>query len=207
VIRLTIAHYYTPTGRSIQKPYNEGKKEYYKEIRERFESGELMSMDSLSFPDSLTFTTMGGRTVFGGGGIIPDLFVPIDTTGGSDYYSKLIRKGVLYQFVLTYLDGHREELENKYSDVVAFNEGFEVTEELENKLIEYAEGKKVEADPDGLEKSREILHNQMKALMARSLWGASEYFQIFNPVNPTYRQGVEVITNKKTFKKQGITQY
>lgn len=207
VIRLTIAHYYTPTGRSIQKPYNEGKKEYYREIRERFESGELMSMDSLAFPDSLTFTTMGGRTVFGGGGIIPDFFVPIDTTGGSDYYSKLIRKGVLYQFVLTYLDGHREELENKYADVVAFNEGFEITEDLENKLVEYAEGKKVEADPAGLEKSREILHIQMKALMARSLWGASEYFPIFNPVNPTYRQGIEVITNKKTFKKQGITQF
>lgn len=207
VIRLTIAHYYTPSGRSIQKPYNEGKKEYYKEIRERFDSGELLSMDSLSFPDSLTFTTIGGRTVFGGGGIVPDYFVPIDTSGGSDYYSKLIRKGVLYQFVLTYLDHNRSELESMYEDVVAFDKGFEVSEEMEQDLVEFAADKKMEADPKGLEKAREILHIQLKALMARSLWGSSEYFQVFNPVNPTYRQAIEVISSKKTFKKQGITEF
>lgn len=207
VIRLTIAHYYTPSGRSIQKPYNEGKKAYYQEIRERLESGELLSMDSLNYPDSLIFYTAGGREVFGGGGIMPDYFVPLDTSIGSDYYSSLIRKGVLYNFILTYLDNHRQEMEKQYPNVVSFKEGFQISEELENELVAFAESKKIEPDPEGLAEGREILHVQMKALFARNLWDSSAYFQIWNDMNPTYQQALKIIEDKKTFKKQGIAQF
>ncbi len=204
VIRLTIARYYTPSGRSIQKPYNEGKKEYYKEISDRLNSGELMSMDSISFPDSLMHYTEGGRPVFGGGGIMPDFFVPIDTSGISDYYASLIRKGVLFQFALSYLDSHRDEMEEKYTDLSAFKDGFEITEEFEQQLIEYGEGKKVEFDQAGFDESKELLHIQMRALLARNLWGSSAYFEVFNEINPTFLQAVKVLEDKKAFKKQGI---
>jgi carboxyl-terminal processing protease len=171
------------------------------------ESGELMSMDSINYPDSLVFYTAGGRQVFGGGGIMPDYFVPIDTTGTSDYYAKLIRKGVLYNFILTYLDTHRKDLESQYPDVISFKENFEVSSDFEEELVAFAETKKIEPNEDQLNTSREILHIQIKALIARNLWDSSAYFQIWNEMNPTYQQALKVIADKKTFKKQGIAQF
>ena len=109
-LRLTIARYYTPTGRSIQKPYTDGLEDYYNDLNVRYLNGEMESSDSIKFADSLKYTTPGGKVVYGGGGIMPDIFVPLDTTGISDYYIEIRNKGLLYRFALDYSDANRKEL-------------------------------------------------------------------------------------------------
>jgi len=119
IIRLTTARYYTPSGRSIQKPYEKGVEEYYKDFSRRIQSGELVNADSIHFPDSLRYFTSKKRLVFGGGGIMPDVFIPWDSTLISDYYSKLVRKGVVNSYIIDYIDNNRNELNEKYPDIGA----------------------------------------------------------------------------------------
>lgn len=136
-IRVTISHYYTPTGRCIQKPYDDNDS-YSKDLMNRYKHGEFLTADSINFPDSLKYTTPRGKTVYGGGGIMPDIFIPMDTTNYSTFYNEIVRKGVVSGFTLDYLSTHRDELKNKYPTFNDFKNKFKVNDELYNELIKYA---------------------------------------------------------------------
>jgi carboxyl-terminal processing protease len=203
-IRLTTARYYTPSGRSIQRPYNKGVKEYYKEITKRFQHGELIHADSIKFPDSLKYYTKNGRVVYGGGGIMPDFFVPLDTTHNSKLYTDILRKGLINEFVLQYMDQHREELKSQYPNKETFKERFNVEGSLWNQLIEYVQQNNVEVKEDHLKKSGPTLKVILKAVVARNLFDISAYYYIINEINPIFLKSKEIIKNDKIFKKLKI---
>jgi carboxyl-terminal processing protease len=203
-IRLTIARYHTPSGRCIQRPYDEGKEAYYKEFVRRFEHGEYSNADSISLPDSLQFETLNSkRTVYGGGGIMPDVFVPIDTTMSSDYFGKVNRKGLLNEFTLTYMDKYRDDLKNRFSTVKEFKSNFDAEEELLNDFIDFAEKNDVERKEDQIETSKKLITIRLKALVARNLWNTSAYFEIANDLNDSYLKAIEEI-NSNSFKKEKL---
>lgn len=201
MIRLTVARYHTPTGRVIQKPYNNGREEYRRDILKRFDRGEMTSEDSVrSFPDSLKYyTKLNDRVVFGGGGIMPDIFIPYDTTSYSGYFNEVIRLGILNTYILRYIDENRSTLEDNYSDIHDYKDNFQVTETMVQNLVELAESEGVEPDQEGLEESEKELKLQMKALIARDLWDMSEYFQIVNQRDPGFQKAVEVLNNWDTY--------
>ena len=200
-IRLTISRYYTPSGRSIQRDYSEGKEDYYNEINKRFEHGELMNPDSIQFPDSLKYETLQlKRTVYGGGGIMPDIFIPLDTTETSKYFSSLIRKGVLYTYNLDYLDVHRDELLKQYPTFEDFNSNFELSDEMIEEIVVKAEEKGIERNPKELAHSKKILMLNFKALMATNLWTSTEFYRVINVNDNTFNKALEVMDDK-TFKK------
>ena len=201
MMRLTVAKYYTPSTRCIQKSYAHGAKEYSEDIINRYNNGELTNADSIHFPDSLRYETKTlKRTVYGGGGIMPDIFIPLDTTKVSDLYAKLFRKGVIYQFTIDYMDKHRSELETKYTDFEVFKDKFVMTDEMYNGLLERAEKEKIEFIDEDKAKSFKEIELIFKALIARDLWNMSEYFQIVNPTDDTFNKAVEVISNQKEYK-------
>jgi carboxyl-terminal processing protease len=196
VVRLTIARYYTPTGRSIQKPYTNGYGEYSKELTKRFKQGELYHKDSIHFPDSLKYYTLTRkRLVYGGGGIMPDLFVPVDTSYYSEYYRKLLSKGIVNSFTLQYLDGHRNELIKEFNDFSSFKKIFRIDQALLDDLITYAEKEGIPFKQNDFELSKQALSFYLKASIARNLWNKGEYFEIINETDPSYKKAVEVMNN------------
>jgi len=202
-VRLTIARYYTPSGRCIQKSYEEGDDAYDLDISNRFKRGELYSADSISFSDSLKFYTEAQRPVYGGGGIMPDIFVPLDTTQNSKYLSNLIRKSVLFDYALDYTDKNRNDLKRKYPDMPTFKKNFEVTQEFVDGLIEYAKKEEVEFDSAGFNTSETMIRTQLKALVARDLWDLSAFYMIYNDVNPFFIKAMESLKDD-TFSKMKI---
>ncbi len=198
MIRLTTAHYYTPSGRSIQKPYDEGEEDYNKDLYRRLQSGELTdSTMSVAHPDSLRFTTSNGRVVYGGGGITPDIFVPLDTTRVTPYYRDLVAKGVLNRYCLQYVDSRRKQLKSDFKTVDDFACGFKVTDEMMTGLAQMAEADSVKAVPDEVAASRDYLSTIVKALIGRDLFDSSAYYQVANPLNPMYLRAVEVINDTR----------
>lgn len=204
MLRLTTARYYTPSGRCIQKPYEEGKEAYYKDLSERFKHGEHLYADSIKLPDSLKYQTLvNKRTVYGGGGIMPDIFVPADTSFTSEFYTKIQSKGLQSQFVLTYLEKHRDELKKQYTDAKLFREKFMVTPEIFDEFLAYAEKENIKAEEEHLKRSRKVIEMQIKALIARNLFNESLSAQIFNDNNEAYLKALEVLQDK-TFEKMKI---
>jgi carboxyl-terminal processing protease len=200
MIRLTIARYYTPTGRCIQKPYTNGMEEYEKEILKRYQHGELIHSDSINFPDSLRFLTLTkNRSVYGGGGIMPDIFVPLDTTSYSDYYRQLLSKGILNKFILTYLDQNRRSLNKLYPDFKTYNANFVVSEEFLNQLIEFAKNEKLEPVEKDIQVSRAQIVMLLKAYLARDIWDSSEFYQVFNKDDNTILKALQVISNMNNY--------
>ena len=198
MIRLTTAHYYTPSGRSIQKPYDEGEEDHNKDLYRRLQSGELTdSTMSVAHPDSLRFTTSNGRVVYGGGGITPDIFVPLDTTRVTPYYRDLVAKGVLNRYCLQYVDSRRKQLKSDFKTVDDFACGFKVTDEMMTGLAQMAEADSVKAVPDEVAASRDYLSTIVKALIGRDLFDSSAYYQVANPLNPMYLRAVEVINDTR----------
>ncbi len=194
MIRLTIARYYTPTGRLIQKPYEDGFEEYSKDLINRFNNGELSSADSVHFPESQKFKTLvNQRPVYGGGGIMPDYFVPLDTSFISNYYSKLVQKGILNFFVLSYVDDHRSELLGKYPTFPEFRDKFKVGKQIVDELTEYAADQDLPFNEDDFEVSSRYIKSLMKAYMARDLWNTSEFYEIINQDNPSVIKAIEVL--------------
>jgi carboxyl-terminal processing protease len=177
--RLTIARYYTPTGRCIQRPYSEGSEQYHQEIINRFEQGELTDSSKIENGDSIPYITPGGKTVYGGGGITPDVFVPLDTTGSSLYLTHLYYNGIFYQFAFEYTDTHREELQS-YQSPFDFISNFKVAGEVENQFYAFAEEKGMRKDEEGIEKSRGQILFRLKAGIARNLFGDAGYYPIVN---------------------------
>ena len=193
MIRLTVARYYTPSGRCIQKPY-ESIEQYNRDLIERYNRGEMQSADSIHFPDSLkTKTLKKGRIVYGGGGIMPDYFVPIDTTYYTDYYLALRDKGAIVQQNLKLIDAHRSEWKEKYKTFDRFNKRFEVTDEMLDDLIELGKTLGVEYKKDEYITALPLIKTQLKALIARDLWDMNEYFQVINSINETVQKGLELI--------------
>jgi len=203
-IRLTVARYHTPSGRCIQRPYDGGKEEYYKEFTRRYDHGEFMNQDSISFPDSLKFKTINSkRTVYGGGGIMPDVFVPIDTTFTSDYFGKVSRKGILNEYALKYMDDHRQQLQEKYRNVKEFKAGFDAEKELLEDFIAYAEANDVKRNDDDINTSKKVMIIRLKALIARNLWNTSAFYEIANELNDALAKAIEEI-NGNSFKKEKL---
>ncbi|MEE4196727.1 MAG: S41 family peptidase [Bacteroidales bacterium] len=203
MIRLTVARYYTPTGRLIQKPYDGGNEEYAKELMDRFEHGEFVNKDSINLPDSLKYYTLENkRIVYGGGGIMPDIFVPLDTTSVTGYYSKMVRQGLLNSFVLEYIDDNRKKLKSNYPNFDAFQKMFEVDEIILNDLRKYGEENEVTVTDDEYEQSKNNFSLIIKGLIARDLWDMSEYFQIVNTRDKGFNKAVEVIKAWDKYQKQ-----
>lgn len=205
MIRLTVARYYTPTGRCIQRPYNDGVDEYEKEFIERYNSGELVNADSIHLSTTEKYYTLvNGREVYGGGGIMPDIFVPIDTTFATKYYSQMVRKGIFNKFVLTYVNNNREKLEGKYkskngSNFEKFKKDFVVTDKFLQDLVDFATKEKLKLNESEYERSKEHMRVNLKAAIARDLFDSGEFYQIINSVDPIYNEAIEVIKNDNLY--------
>ncbi len=199
-IRLTIARYYTPTGRCIQKPYKEGVKKYQQDLINRYNSGELMHSDSVHFPDSLKYQTLElQRRVYGGGGIMPDIFVPIDTTDFSLYHQKIVAKGIVSTAVVQYMNKKRKKLKKKYDSFNEFNKKYSVPKSLINNIIERATKEKIKFNQKEFQRSEKVLKRQLKALVARNLWDDTAYFQIINKENKSLQKAIEILEDEKKY--------
>lgn len=204
MIRLTVARYYTPSGRCIQKPYVKGKeRDYEMDLINRYNSGQMIHADSIHFPDSLKYTTKRlHRSVYGGGGIMPDYFVPLDTTRYSDYHRQLVAKGAVIQTNLKYVDAHRKQLKEKYNSFDSFYKNFTVPEEMMKQLVKSGEESGVKYNEKEFNSSKKMLEVQLKGLVARDLWDMSEYFQIINEEDPSIQKALELI-QRNDFDKLG----
>ncbi len=204
MIRLTVSRYYTPSGRSIQKPYAPGDEESYrKDMLHRYEAGEFSSADSIHLPDSLRFETLHNhRPVYGGGGIMPDLFVPIDTTAFTPYYRNLVAKGILNRFCITYVDRNRSQLNREYPDVDAFIAKFSVDSAMIDDIVKLGVADSVKLDSVQLERSRPMIETIVKGIIARDLLDTSAYFRVVNPqLSPVYREALGLINDERRYNR------
>jgi carboxyl-terminal processing protease len=203
MIRLTVSRYYTPSGRSIQKPYENGKDEdYRRDLIERYNRGELISADSIHFPDSLRYETLKShRTVYGGGGIMPDVFVPLDTTLYTDYHRKLNAAGLLNRLSMTYLDQHRPELNARYRDFNAYKEKFSIDTTLLRQLRALADADSIPFDSAQYARATPLIALQLKALLARDLYTVSDYYRIINDNNNSLREALRLINDPKAYSR------
>lgn len=204
MIRLTVARYYTPTGRSIQKHYENGDQDAYNhDLIDRYNSGELMSADSIHFPDSMKYTTLNTqRTVYGGGGIMPDVFIPVDTTRYTNYHRNLVASGTVNREAMNYLDKNREMLTSSYKNFKQFDKEFNVSDEMLQELITLANENKIEYNEEQFERSKPLIKLQIKALLARDLYDMAQYYQIINADNASYQEALKLINNEQQYLKE-----
>lgn len=204
MIRLTVARYYTPAGRSIQKPYSASNTategvttdNYHHDLIERYNRGEMTNADSIHFPDSLKYETRKlERVVYGGGGIMPDYFVPIDTTIYTNYHRQLVAKGVILRVTMKYIENNRQQLQSAYRNFNQFNQNFEVGENLLSSMRTAAEQENIEFNQEQYDTSLPLISNQLKALIARDLWDMNEYFQVINGTNQSVRKALEILNS------------
>ncbi|MBU2019691.1 MAG: S41 family peptidase [Bacteroidetes bacterium] len=198
-IRLTIARYYTPSGRFIQKPYDDVN-EYRKDLTQRYLNGEFTNLDSIKLPDSLKHNTLiTKRTVYSGGGIMPDIFVPLDTTQITDLYRVMARGGYFNSFVLTYLQQNRRKLEKEYPNFEKFKSTFQITENLEKEFLNYIakENKEFKVNTEELAQSKQLIDSRLKATFAQDLWGTSEFYQIYNDNNEILQKAIKILNEKE----------
>ena len=203
-VRLTTARYHTPSGRCIQKSYAEGVDKYYMDFAKRVKRGELIHPDSIKFPDSLKFYTYKKRVVYGGGGIMPDVFIPWDSTIISDYYLDLRRKNVINLFVGDYVDKNRKSLQTSYPDFVFFDKSFMMDESFLKPFFELAEKQGIKFDEKGYGASEKLIRSQIKGLIAEKLWNLSSFYQVANQVDDEVLKAVEVIEDNAMFDKLKI---
>jgi carboxyl-terminal processing protease len=200
MIRLTVARYYTPTGRSIQSSYNEGYDNYMKNFYKRFTDGEMVSADSVHFPDSLKYKTLvNKRTVYGGGGIMPDVFVAVDTTNYSDYYRSLVRKTVFGMFVLEYADKNRARINSEFKTFDDFKNRFEFSNDEIRSFIKKGEEAGVKYNEGQYRTSETEILLVLKALVASNIWQTNEYFRILNENDPVIDKALKVISDKENY--------
>ena len=198
MIRLTIARYYTPAGRCIQKPY-EAAENYEDELVERYNRGEMMSADSIHFPDSLKCATLKkGRTVYGGGGVMPDYFVPVDTARYTKYHRQLSLQGVILKVHLQLIDKYRGEWLKTYKTYKNFSRKFDINEAIMKQLIDEAQKMGIEYHEEQFRQSESQIKLQMKALIARDLWSNNEYYQTINAANESVTKAVELLEKESS---------
>jgi carboxyl-terminal processing protease len=196
MLRLTVARYYTPTGRLIQKPYDMSRDDYDKDLYNRYVKGELAHKDSIHLPDSLKFYTLrNARLVYGGGGIMPDYFVSIDTSYYSDYYRDLLNKRTIDQFVLEYVDQNRKDLLLQHPDIENFAGTFKLDDKLLSRFIQYANSKGIPYNEKDYVISREQIDLLLKAYIARDLWSNNEFYYISNEKDPKFETAVTILRN------------
>ena len=205
MVRLTVARYYTPAGRCIQKSYEKGVEDYASDLLHRYNHGELTNADSIHFPDSQKYETLKEkRTVYGGGGVMPDVFIPLDTTKKfTEYYRKMSRKGIIYQYLVAYMDKNRDELKQQYPDFNTFRTSFSVDNKMFAGIKEASEKKKIEPkDSTEYENSKNDIELLVRALLARDIWNTSEFYQIINETDDGLEVAIEIISDKKKFEKR-----
>lgn len=196
MIKLTVSRYYTPTGRCIQKPYQGGRVDYMNELTKRFEHGELIHKDSIHFPDSLKMRTLQNRrTVYGGGGIMPDIFVSLDTTRYTGYHRKLLASGSLHRYCYQLLDKQRGSLLKQFSTFEQYNKDFNLETTSMQELLAIAAEEKVAYVEDQFLLSKALIALQIKALLARDIWGTTEYFRVINVENESVVRAIELLEN------------
>ena len=202
MMRLTVARYYTPSGRCIQKPYDRGnKKDYEKELLDRANEGEFYCLDSIQINDTVRYTTrLNGRTIYGGGGIMPDIFVPVDTSEYSTYYRDLTAKGIINQYVIGYVDQNRKQISKKFKTVNDFDKGFTVTDEMMSDFIAMGEKDSVMYDEEKYRTSEMLLKDIIKGLIARDVYGdPSAYSIIINHRNRDLQAAYEVLNDRERY--------
>jgi carboxyl-terminal processing protease len=191
-LRLTVARYYTPTGRSIQRPYENGREDYYHDLNERIMHGEMEYKDSIKFDTSQKYVTPGGKIVYGGGGIMPDIFVPVDTTSMSDYYNRVRSLGLMYRFAFHYTDLHRSALEQFTTpeDI----EGYLDDQKIMPQFINYAREKGVPPDYDDIRTSRFVMEKSIKAYVARNIIENDGFYPIIAEIDNVLQVAIDTIS-------------
>lgn len=199
MMRLTIAHYFTPTGRDIQKPYEKGNEDAYrKDIEERFNHGELMHRDSIKLADSTLYRTLRlQRPVYGGGGIMPDVFVGLDTTEYTKYYRNVMAKGLINRYVISYVDQHRKDLKKKFKNDDEYVKFFNVTPEMLTQLKNLADAEGIEFDEEQFERSAPLFSMSIKGLIGRDVFENETYFKVFNTHDPIFKRAYEIINSEE----------
>jgi carboxyl-terminal processing protease len=200
MVRLTTAHYYTPSGRCIQKPYDEGIAAYRKDYETRFTAGEMFSADSIVFSDSITYKTLlNERTVHGGGGVMPDIFIPMDTSVHYSYINKLRRNNIVYNYTLEYIDKNRNAIKSKYPNFKDFEAKYETSDEMISEIVE--NGVK-----DGVEKNEESqpfgltnLKKEIKAIIARDLYSRDDFYKVYYKDDEAVIEALKVLENQKDY--------
>ncbi len=201
-MRLTIARYFTPCGRNIQKPYEENSEEYHKDFIKRLAHGELTSKDSIKFPDSLKFQTKNKkRTVYGGGGIMPDIFVPLDTNEFTPYFRKVLNEGIFNSFSLSFVDNNRSSLKAKFQNFDLFEKQFICDDTFMNSFFKMIEKEQPEIKFNEIEykKNEELFKLFLKSLIAQNFWGTTEFYKIYNKRNDILNVALEKIENDTVF--------
>ncbi|MCM1068237.1 MAG: S41 family peptidase [Muribaculaceae bacterium] len=201
MIRLTVSRYYTPSGRCIQKHYDKGKgEEYMLEVLSRYDAGELWSADSIQRPDTLLYHTLHNkRPVYGGGGIIPDVFVPADTSYYSVYYRDLVAKGLLNKVAINYVDSHRAELQKRYPTDKVFHSEFKLPEEVLTRLIDAGTEAKIEYKPEQWERSKPLIKAIMTGLLARDLYEDGSYYRPLSRLNKDFNEALSLINDSERY--------
>ncbi len=206
MVRLTTAHYYTPSGRCIQKPYDDGVKEYRKDYANRLSNGEMFNADSITFDDDLKHKTLvNGRDVYGGGGVMPDIFIPMDTSSHYAYLNRLRRKQITYNFVLDYVDTHRAEIENKYPDFDSYNDKFEITQENIQEIVAKGEEEGIEKDEESLAFTLDNMKQELKALIARDIYSRNDMYKVLYADDEAIKMALEVLENQKQYNNLLVT--
>ncbi len=195
-LRLTVARYYTPTGRCIQKPYKKDDfKDYYAEAYRRYLDGEMQHPDSIKFNDSLKFVTPKGKIVYGGGGIMPDIYVPLATDTLHSFYNILANKGMIYQFAFDYTDAHRPQL-RKYKDFNSFDKGFHMSEKEYRNLVAYAKSKGIVSSPRKIKLSENRIKILFKAYVGRNILNEKGFYPIYHEIDPIFKKAVQVMNHR-----------
>ncbi len=202
MIRLTTAHYYTPAGRNIQRPYTDNIQDYRNDFYNRFEKGEMFSKDSIHMADSLmTETLVTKRKVYSGGGIVPDVFVPMDTSIYYRYYNNLVRNNVLFPYVIKYIDQNRGNILARYPDLSSFRNKYEVSQSMMDEVIAAGDKEGIEKDEESLKVSGAIIKKQIKALLARDLYESGAYYQIMLEDDDELLKAIEVLGDPKLYNR------
>ena len=200
LIRLTTAHYYTPAGRNIQKPYKDIQDSYRNDYLKRYESGELFNKDSIPSTDSLmTLTLVNKRKVYGGGGIVPDIFVPLDTSVHYAYFNTLVRKNIFFPYVVSYIDQHRKDILGKYPDFQSFNNNFSVAAAMLDELMNLGEKAGVKKDEVSAKALQSLIFRQIRALISRDLYDPGSYFTIMTEDDEEVNKALDLLADPKVY--------
>jgi len=202
MVRLTTAHYYTPSGRCIQKPYEDGVNEYRKDFQNRMLSGEMFSADSIVFADTLEYKTLlNGRIVHSGGGVLPDIFIPLDTSSHYAYINRLRRNNIVNNYALEYIDKNRSELKSKYPDFKNFEAKFETSEAMISEIVENGVKEGIEKDEESMAFTKDDLKTQIKAILASNLYSNYDFYKVIFEDDEAVLEALKVIANQKEYNK------
>jgi carboxyl-terminal processing protease len=200
MVRLTTAHYYTPSGRCIQKPYEDGVEEYRQDYRNRLSHGEMFSADSIAVDETNQYKTLvNGRTVFGGGGVIPDIFVPMDTSTHYQYYNRLRRNNIVYNYVLDYVDKNRGSIIKKFTAFEQFKNNFEVTDKMIAEIVSIGEKEGIEKNEESLSFTLALMKKEIKALIARDIFSRNEFYKVYYEDDEAVTKALQVIEDQKEY--------